>query len=248
MPYLCRTRKTLLTFISHKRKVEIEPVSRKGGTPIQKEGKMKIRIAIVCAFAFLCALTLRADVDLHKKSGKTSEVQRIAIGGIKPFAYANENFTLINEFKLKVPDTYKHELQLTQFRKENESNPHYDPMLVDEVFAPNVEPLTPGKTYVVRIFVLTGSGITSETCKDFVKESKGMSVGPEGLSLVWQSHKSAFPLEAITFSLCKLDLVARENKLILLPTLCPTKDAKWYFTILPTNFPASYCMLCFYEE
>jgi len=209
---------------------------------------MKIRLAVFCVFAFLCALTLSADNDLRRKGSAPLEVQRIAIGGIKPFAYTDKNFTLINEFTLKVPDTYQHDIQLARFRKENEDNKHYDPMLVDEIFAPNVEQLAPGKTYVVRIFVLTGSGVTSEDCKTFVKESKGTSVGPEGLSLVWQQKKTAFPQEAITFSLCKLDLIAQEDKLILLPTLCLLNNGTWYFTILPTNVPASYCMLCFYEE
>ncbi|MEK7089577.1 MAG: hypothetical protein AAB920_02045 [Patescibacteria group bacterium] len=209
---------------------------------------MKIRLAVFCVLAFLCVSTLRADNDLRKKATPAMEVRQVVIGGSKTFTYTHKNFVLVKEFKLKVPDTYQHNLQLTQFREENKDNKHYDPMLVDEVFAPNVEQLVPGKTYVVRVFFLTGDGVTNETCKTFAKESKGISVGPEGLSLVWQHKKSAFLLETITFSLCKLDLVSQEGKLILLPSLCPITDTTWFFTILPTNFEASYSMLCFYEE
>lgn len=173
---------------------------------------------------------------------------------VKTPASENENFPLVCEFTVKVPDAYKYDTQLAQFRVESADTKHCDPNLTDELFAKNVHTLVPGKSYTVHIYAIANPATTYLDCDTFITRNGGLRTGPEGLSLAWQQNKVKFPTDKIVLSFCNEHLVAnnKDGALIhLLPGLYPTKTVLIFGLVLAKNdiiANGKFCLICLYEK
>ncbi len=102
----------------------------------------------------------------------------------------------INEFKITIPSDYDHDTWLAAFAEKTNglSDTYcYSDGLTDENFSKVSYKLIPGKTYIVKIFPILQT-VSTEDCIDFLKKTKALLVGAQGLLLVYDLKKDVFPI------------------------------------------------------
>ncbi len=170
-------------------------------------------------------------------------------------------FKLLDEFRLTVPPNYQHAAHLASFAEENRSKfNHYDVSINDANFVRATNKLIPGKTYMVKIymvgvqdppqFVITR--VSSEDCLEFLKSVKAVFVGAQGLSLVWQVAKEKLrkSKKIISFDEKTALLKDRNGVTYSAPYIFGEKFGSWGFSLYLFGLDLSDrdCLLCFNEE
>lgn len=104
-------------------------------------------------------------------------------------------FKEVANFKLTIPEEYKHGKQLELFKSKNLHDFYaYDSRITDENFSNASRKLFPGKPYTVKIFrIAKDKKMSFRECMAFLKTQKNLVlVSAQGLSLVWEICKEVF--------------------------------------------------------
>lgn len=172
--------------------------------------------------------------------------------------YKDTRFILVQELRLTVPDSYNHQRELGSFESENKdsTNQSVTSAFSDEILTTTAAPLTPGKTYTVRIFSFADT-VSYQDCQKFLRQDKMVYAGAPGIALVSQVKKEVFPKEKITIAFGEYDVIAsQEGKrdILVLPFVAVLKSKKvgtaWVFALMQIqkSYDTDFCLLCFYDE
>ena len=127
---------------------------------------------------------------------------------LRKHAISDKRFGLpVIEFTITVPTDYKHENQINTFAKKVKklkTTNYYNDDFTDENFTKATNKLEPGKTYIVKIHPILQT-VQSEDCVLFLKKQNSILVGGQGLSLVYELNKEAFPKGKYTVSFDEKD-------------------------------------------
>ncbi len=140
---------------------------------------------------------------------KTFNVVKLDIEKVlKTHAISDKRFGLtVIEFTITVPNDYKHENQINTFAKKVkklETTNYYNDDFTDENFTKATNKLEPGKTYIVKIHPILQT-VQSEDCMLFLKKQNSILVGGQGISLIYELNKEAFPKGKYTVSFDEKD-------------------------------------------
>ncbi|MHB9010634.1 MAG: hypothetical protein ACYC49_00180 [Ignavibacteriaceae bacterium] len=102
-----------------------------------------------------------------------------------------QKFTLLKSMFITVPEGYVHEKQLSTLRSKDFY--YFNNAITDRNFKNVTDKLVSGKQYMVK-FIGIGDRVTSEECLGVYKQEQALFVGTQGLSLLWQLNRDAFPV------------------------------------------------------
>lgn len=164
-------------------------------------------------------------------------------------AASDGRFKLLNTFKLKVPEDYKHATQLASFKKKYRKEFYgYNDNITDENFAIVTDKLMPGETYELKIFGIN-QPVSSEDCLALLKmQPRIRLVGAQGISLVRQLKKEEFPVSKWVISLDNKDALWKDaDGDHWMPCVFRYSDGDWYFNLdyFEGDWSGGYCLLCF---
>jgi hypothetical protein len=174
----------------------------------------------------------------------------------------DKRFELVNTFTLTVPESYNHATQLASFRKRclndffsfdeerQQESCFYDDGVSDANCSKTTHRLVAGKTYTVRVFVITESIVRSEDCLKFLHSQRALLVSAQGLSLVWQQKKDELPVLVSILSFDEEEAVVDAAGAYWVPLVlrCSEHEAEFGCDLFSTVWDEKYCLLCFCDE
>ncbi len=163
-------------------------------------------------------------------------------------------FYLLNMFDIKVPVGYEHKAQLGDFFFSSKGKAgkyrQYEDELTDKNFFNVTNQLIPGKTYVVKIFVIKDD-VSSEECLTLLLSQKAALVGAQGLVLLWKLYRNKLPDDKniLSFDVKQglwKDVFSRHR----LPYLSMEIDGGWMLHLanFEDNWGKINCFVCFCEK
>ena len=136
---------------------------------------------------------LNDDLAQRIIESKGNKVAKQMIGIILLEPATDDRFEFIKEFKFIVPTDYDHVTQLATFSEKYKKGFYsYSENITDINFAKATNKLVPGKIYTVKIFGIKQT-IQSQDGLDLIASQKGILVGAQGASLVYQLAKDELP-------------------------------------------------------
>lgn len=116
----------------------------------------------------------------------------------KKNSYPSEKYPIVDvtTFELTVPNDYNHSTWLDSFMAYNKIGRYEDSnYITDKNFSNVTTKLQPGKTYLVKIFVVAGKSnfiFDYEKCMEFLKSQNAIFTGAQGLTLAWKLYPNEF--------------------------------------------------------
>lgn len=123
-----------------------------------------------------------------------TKAERDRLSGNASASKDKSPFVLLSAVRLTVPTTFVHETQIASFLKAHRREFSYvNDDVTDANFAKATQRLIPGRTYTVKIFVITRR-VSSEDCLGLYKAHNGILTGAQGLTLAYQEIRGSFPV------------------------------------------------------
>ena len=188
--------------------------------------------------------------DLAQKiiESKGNKIAKQIVGIISPESIVDERFEFIKKFRLTVPDNYNHATQLTTFAKDHKKEfYYYNENITDTNFAKATNKLVPGKTYTVKVFGIKQT-VQSQDGLDLIASQKGILVGAQGSSLVYQLAKDELPKGKWYISFDENDaLWVDSDGFHRVPNVNHYSDDDFKFGLgdFENEWFPDYCVLCF---
>ena len=106
----------------------------------------------------------------------------------------DKRFEFVKDFKITVPADYNHATQLKTFAERYKKRLYYyEEDITDANFSRATNKLIPGRVYKVKIFRIKQM-VESQDILNFIASQKGILVGAQGASLVYQLAKDQLPI------------------------------------------------------
>lgn len=113
----------------------------------------------------------------------------------------DDQFELINTFNIIVPKGYNHSKRLDLFSKEHcRAFYYYNDAITDKNYANATTKLKPSCKLKVKIFEFKKS-VSSKVCMAKLRSEKGILVGAQGVTLVWEQKQEELPVNRWSISL-----------------------------------------------
>lgn len=136
-------------------------------------------------------------IDNELKQKFIEKPHKINLSALLTEAYGtktDEKFSLILELKVTIPMNYKHEGYLDECYKNKDSFYFYNNDINDKNFGQVSHKLIPGKTYLVKIWLINkGAVAKSEEILALLRSNQAYLTGAHGSAILWDQKRNELP-------------------------------------------------------
>lgn len=186
-----------------------------------------------------------------------TEQKTVVVAPPKPKA---DKFELLTTFEVMVPDGYKHETRLADFKAECQPEVeteerkrqfcYYNPNITDANYGKATTKLVPGRKFQVKVFgIRRGKQVTSDECLDKVRLENGVLVGAQGASLAYEQGKDNLPKGKWYASFDEKEALWCNDGCHRVPFVSARSDGGFSFGLgnFENDWDDDDCLLCFCE-
>jgi hypothetical protein len=163
-----------------------------------------------------------------------------------------EKFSLMLEFKITIPMDYQHGGHLNKFYKNNKEKFYfYNNDITDEKFGKVSHQLIPGKTYLVKIWMINKDMIaSSQEILALLKANKVYLTGAQGASMLWQEKRDHLPKGKWHISMDAKENLPVADGYTLVPDICCYSGGvfRFFLDYFEDDWSGGYCVIGFCED
>lgn len=207
---------------------------------------------------FLGQITRFVDVDAIDNALKQKYIEKpfkLDLTTILKDAFApkledkTEKFSLMLEFKITIPADYQHTGHLNRFYKNNNKDFYfYNDDITDEKFGTVSHELIPGKTYLVKIWLINEDmRVSSAEILSLLVANNAYLTGAHGVSILWQEKKDELPKRKWYIGMDKKENLPLAYGYALVPNIHCYSDGDFRFNLgrFEYDWDGGYCVIGF---